>query len=170
MSGKKIAYLVGGIAILMFGLAYASVPLYQLFCQLTGYGGTPKIVVEHFGSMEMQSIIINFEASTMPNLSWDFHPLQAQIEARIGEPILAFYRVTNNSTEDIIGVATYNILPAESSIYFNKIQCFCFDEQKLEANETIDMPVLFYIDPEILEDPQCNGINKITLAYTFFRH
>lgn len=169
----KKKYLTTSIVIafilLMFALAYASVPLYELFCQVTGYGGSPKITTELIGSKENKIVQVILEGDVASNLPWTFVPLQSQIDARIGEPVLAFYRAINNSDEAIVGVSTYNVLPVEVAGYFNKIQCFCFEEQCLNPQEVIDMPVLFYIDPEILEDTKASQVAKITLSYTFFK-
>lgn len=162
-------------------LSYGSVPLYKTICQQTGWGGQP-INIHDLGSDDENDIIarrtpqtntprlrITFAGSTSDVLPWKFTPQQREVRVLPGETALAFYTATNNSkTEDIIGVATYSVTPAQVAPYFSKIQCFCFEEQRLNRGETVDMPVFFYIDPEFLRDSTMKGIETITLNYTFF--
>ncbi|KAK3630402.1 Cytochrome c oxidase assembly protein cox11, mitochondrial [Elasticomyces elasticus] len=167
-------------------LAYGSVPLYKTICQQTGWGGAPIKSAVHGGELEYgdpesiaakltpittsRRLRITFAGSTSDILPWKFSPQQREVRVLPGETALAFYTATNNSpTEDIIGVATYSVTPAQVAPYFSKIQCFCFEEQRLNKGETVDMPVFFYIDPEFLKDPNMKGIDSITLNYTFFK-
>ncbi len=168
--------LVGGMA----GLAYASVPLYQLFCQVTGYGGTPQRVdsgqvdsggadsgrADHILERRMN---IRFDASTHRDLPWIFEPVQRQIDIPVGESGLAFYRAKNTSDRPVRGVATFNVTPLKTGPYFVKVDCFCFTEQTLLPGQTVDMPVTFYIDPAIDDDNTLDEVQTITLSYTFFR-
>jgi len=152
--------------------------MYRLFCQATGYGG--EVSVKHKGKPvntlktiplndTIQPIIITFNADTSKKLPWTFISQQREVKVIPGETALAFFTAKNNGKEPITGVATYNVIPMKAGSYFNKVQCFCFDEQKLEPNEEVDMPVFFFIDPEFLNDPKMKGIDRITLSYTFFR-
>ena len=162
----------------MLGLSYAAVPLYALFCQLTGYGGT----VGEGESSEVKRALarakedpsaarplrIEFNADVSANLPWTFEPSQRYVHTLTGDSVLAFYRATNTLDRPVIGISTYNVTPAKVAPYFVKVQCFCFDEQRLRAGETVEMPVLFYIDPDMLTDPACADVTSITLSYTFF--
>lgn len=161
------------IVIIMIGLTYASVPIYRIFCQVTGYGGTIQIQNEPLKTenipVKSKKITVNFQGNITEGLPWKFIPVQKNMQVLIGEAVLAFYQTTNLTNESIIGISTYNVTPARAGIYFNKIQCFCFEEQMLQPNETIDMPVFFYIDPEWINDPNMDEIDSITLSYTFFK-
>lgn len=163
-------------------LSYGSVPLYKTICQQTGWGGQPIKSAAHTSSdpdadiaskltpiTSSRRLRITFAGSTSDILPWKFTPQQREVRVLPGETALAFYTATNQSKdEDIIGVATYSVTPAQVAPYFSKIQCFCFEEQRLNKGETVDMPVFFYIDPEFLRDPNMKGIDTITLNYTFF--
>ena len=163
-------------------LSYGSVPLYKTICQQTGWGGQPikssahstpegeDAVAEKLTPVTTsRRLRITFAGSTSDILPWKFTPQQREVRVLPGETALAFYTATNQSKdEDIIGVATYSVTPAQVAPYFSKIQCFCFEEQRLNKGETVDMPVFFYIDPDFLKDPNMTGIGTITLNYTFF--
>ncbi|KAM9974605.1 hypothetical protein ACTFIW_008063 [Dictyostelium discoideum] len=159
----------------ILGLSYAAVPLYRIFCRATGYGGTTRdaddfdVIKKRDLDRTVYPIKVTFSASTANKIPWTFKPTQSLIECLPGEPVLCFYRATNNTDKPIIGVATYNITPMKAGAYFTKIQCFCFDEQRINAHETIDMPVLFVIEPELLDDKNMKGVSDITLSYTFFK-
>lgn len=168
----------GALAILgalaMLGLGYASVPLYDLFCRVTGFGGTTQVASEAqanaaAASGAMRDISIRFDASTARNVPWEFRPAQSTDTVQIGQRDLAVYVAKNNSSEPITGTATFNVEPAQAGIYFNKIQCFCFTEQTLEPGQEVNMPVLYYVDPAILDDEVIGDIEQITLSYTFHR-
>uniref|UniRef100_A0A8C9GJW3 Cytochrome c oxidase assembly protein COX11, mitochondrial n=1 Tax=Piliocolobus tephrosceles TaxID=591936 RepID=A0A8C9GJW3_9PRIM len=156
----------------MFGLSFAFVPLYQLFCQSTGYGGTTKDridlkkIVDKKVSDKNRMIEVHFTSQS--NMPWVFKPEQKSIIVKPGETVLAFYKAKNLLNKPLIGIALYHVLPDEAGLYFNKIQCFCFEEQMLNAHEEIDLPVLFFIDPDILNDSRLTNLEKITLSYIFF--
>lgn len=160
----SLAALVAG----MVGLSYAAVPLYRMFCQATGYAGTTQRAEKAPGAVLDRTVLVRFDANTSPGLSWRFEPVQRQMRVRIGESNLAFFRATNASTEPTIGTAAFNVTPEEIGRYFSKVQCFCFTEQKLEAGATRDMPVSFFIDPEMVDDPDVRGVQEVTLSYTFY--
>lgn len=168
-SSSTVIILVS-LVVVMLGFSYASVPLYRLFCQKTGYGGTPKIVSNIPGGVqEGAEITVRFNADVDPHLPWTFTPLQREITARVGGEVLAFYRVQNNSDEPIYGMATYNVTPDRAAPYFNKVACFCFEEQRLGPRQEVDMPVVFFIDPDFSKDPKTADLKTITLSYTFFK-
>ena len=153
----------------MTGLSFASVPLYDLFCRVTGYAGTTQIATESNGTVVDRIMRIRFDASTNSALPWTFVPVQREISMRIGETAVAFYQAKNNDDETITGTATFNVTPLKVGKYFTKIECFCFTEQQLKPGQSADMPVTFFVDPEIVNDPNLDDVTTITLSYTFFR-
>ncbi|MEE2721741.1 MAG: cytochrome c oxidase assembly protein [Pseudomonadota bacterium] len=153
----------------MVGAAYAAVPLYEIFCQVTGYGGTTQIAEVAPERLLDRRIIVRFNADADRKLPWRFAPAQDKVDLKIGEHGLAFYRAKNLSPDTIVGTASFNVTPAKAGQYFNKISCFCFTEQKLEAGREVDMPVSFFVDPAIADDPNLDDVRTITLSYTFFR-
>lgn len=160
-------------AVVMVGAAYAGVPLYRMFCQSTGLGGEIKkghdtSKIETMTPVADRVIKIRFNADIASSMQWNFRPHQPEIKVLPGETALAFYRAKNPSDVPIVGISTYNVVPFEAGQYFNKIQCFCFEEQRLNPHEEVDMPVFFYIDPEFCEDPKMEKVDVITLSYTFF--
>ena len=166
----KITFSLIFLVSFMFFLTFAAVPLYKLFCQVTGYGGTPKIVnVKDQINVSEKKIKIEFNSDVNKKLNWSFKPEQRSMESKIGDSILAFYKAKNNGNKSITGIATYNILPFEAAQYFNKVDCFCFENQTLEPGEEVLLPVNFYIDPKILDDPSVKHLNSIILSYTFFQ-
>ncbi len=170
----KTAYYIGAAALFVFGLSYASVPLYKVFCTLTGFGGTTQVASEEKARsivpVENGKIVkIYFTANVHSAMPWKFKPTQKEVKVVPGETALAFYTVKNTSDFPVTGVATYNVHPPKAGLYFNKIQCFCFEEQRLDAHEEIDMPVFFFVDPEFSDDPAMESVNNITLSYTFFK-
>lgn len=165
---------MGAVVVFIFGLSYASVPLYKVFCQMTGFGGTTQRADEVKAAtvkpVEGGRIIrVNFSASVPSTMPWKFKPTQRDVRIVPGETALAFYTVNNPTDMAITGVATYNVHPPKAGLYFNKIQCFCFEEQRIGPHEEIDMPVFFFIDPEFLKDPAMESCHTITLSYTFFK-
>lgn len=175
---RKTLYYLLGIVGAMVGASYAAVPLYRRFCQATGYGGTvqrretvEEKIVRHSrnGTTTSRQIVVQFNADVADGMPWKFTPTQREVRVKPGESALAFYTAENFSAKPITGVSTYNVTPMKAAVYFNKIQCFCFEEQKLLPGEQIDMPVFFYIDPEFETDPKMDGINNIILSYTFFK-
>jgi len=155
----------------MVGAAYAAVPLYALFCQVTGFGGTPSIAtVEALPGLKPgeRELTINFDANVDPSLPWQFKPVQRSMKVRVGEVAQAMYVIENTSDKDTVGRAVYNVSPYQGGGYFTKIQCFCFDLQPLKAHERQEVPVVFYVDPAYADDPEADGVNVLTLSYTFF--
>jgi len=153
----------------MLGLAYAAVPLYQLFCQVTGYGGTPQVAAAAPTEVSDRLITVRFDANVNAKLPWSFKPNQREMRVRLGETALATYSAKNVSGERITGTATFNVTPYKAGPYFGKVDCFCFTEQALEPGQEVSMPVSFYVDPEIFGDKDTRDVNTITLSYTFHR-
>jgi cytochrome c oxidase assembly protein subunit 11 len=168
-SNGRTAALAALVAAAMAGLAFASVPLYRLFCQVTGFAGTTQMAVgaEAPGAVG-QRISVRFDAGTGGGLPWRFRPEQPTQRIAIGERSIAFYTARNLSGRAMTGTATFNVTPANAGQYFTKIQCFCFNEQRLEPGQEVRMPVVFYVDPKILDDPDARRISEITLSYTFY--
>lgn len=168
----KTAVTLFGIVGGMVGLAFASVPLYQLFCQVTGFGGTTRVAEAApgaTGALEAREITVRFDANVNSKLPWAFSPDQRLIVSQVGVESLATYTAKNTSDQPIVGTASFNVTPHKAGIYFSKMECFCFTEQRLEPGESISMPVSFYVDPEIATDPNTQEITTITLSYTFFK-
>jgi cytochrome c oxidase assembly protein subunit 11 len=152
----------------MVGLAYAAVPLYDLFCRVTGFNGTPLVRSIPAGQVLDRTVKVRLDANVAPGLNWRFAPEVAEIDAKLGETQTVFYKVRNAGPAAAAGIATFNVQPGQAGGYFVKIQCFCFDEQTLQAGETMDFPVVFYIDPAIAAEPNLKHLNSITLSYTYF--
>jgi cytochrome c oxidase assembly protein subunit 11 len=152
----------------MIGLTYASVPLYRLFCQATGFGGTTQRAEAAPRDVLEKSVSVRFDANTSGKLEWAFHPVQPALRVKFGEQAMAYYEAVNRSGETLTGSAVFNVTPPQAGAYFNKIQCFCFTEQTLKPGEKIEMPVTFFVDPDMLKDPDAAGIDEITLSYTFY--
>ncbi len=163
----RTALIGGAIAVSMVGLAYASVPLYRIFCQVTGFGGTTQVATTAAPGATAHAIKVRFDGN-VNGVPWQFAPVENRDEIRIGEQRLAFYRATNNGSRAVTGTATFNVSPASAGKYFVKMQCFCFNEQTLQPGQTVDMPVVYFIDPAIRDDPDAAKIDEITLSYTFF--
>ncbi|KAI0784604.1 cytochrome oxidase assembly factor [Abortiporus biennis] len=163
------------VIILGVGVTYAAVPLYRLFCAATGFAGTPKVGMGKYEAERLvpvenaKRIKVHFNADKSDTLPWSFVPQQKFVSVLPGETSLAFYKAKNESSQDIIGIATYNVTPDRIAPYFAKVECFCFEEQKLLAGEEVDMPLLFFIDKDVLDDPQCYNLDDVVLSYTFFR-
>ena len=166
---RRTLVILAGVVGLMVGMAYASVPLYKLFCQVTGYGGTTQatndaathIVAGH-------PITVRFDANVNRSLDWIFVPVDRPVTLSPGEEVIVNYRATNIGSTASTGTSTFNVTPAKAGVYFMKIDCFCFQEQTLQPGESVDMPVRFFIDPEIVADKHAVDVNDITLSYTFF--
>ncbi len=167
-SNRRLVIALSGFVAGMVGLAYASVPLYELFCQVTGYGGTPKMATAAPGAVSDKKIVIRFDANTNPKLPWKFKAAQTEMTVKFGEQALAFYEAQNLGSAAVTGTAVFNVTPLKAGPYFSKIECFCFTEQTLTAGQRVDMPVQFFIDPEILTDPDTKDVNTVTLSYTFY--
>ena len=151
----------------MVGLAFASVPLYRMFCQVTGFGGTPQRAEKAPGAVVGQ-IGVRFDANVDRSLPWRFEPVQETVRVAPGARTQIFYRAKNLTARAITGQAVFNVSPTQAGKYFNKIECFCFTEQTLKPGESVDMPVIFYVDPAILKDEDTKDIDEITLSYTFY--
>lgn len=162
---------VGLLVLAMGGLAFASVPLYRIFCQVTGFGGTTQItsIVSQSVSLNATPVEMLFDANVSPQLNWSFVPITAPTKILPGEQITAIYRATNLGDTPSIGTATFNVTPQKAGPYFMKLECFCFTEQALQPGESMDMPVTFYLDSEIADDINTQDIDQIVLSYTFFR-
>lgn len=162
------------LVISIVGLSYAAVPLYKVFCTMTGFGGTTQraddVKATTVKPVDGAALInVEFDSTVASGMPWKFTPTQTQVKVVPGETALAFYTVKNKSDKAITGVATYNVHPPKAGLFFNKIQCFCFEEQRLGPKEEIDMPVFFFLDPEMLKDPNLRNCRNITLSYTFFK-
>jgi len=153
----------------MGSLVYYSVPLYRLFCQVTGFGGTTQEAAVAPGAVGERTITIQFNADVSAKLPWTFRPAQREIKVRVGEEALAFFVATNRGEAPVTGSAIFNVTPHKAGPYFNKIACFCFTEQRLAAGETAEMPVSFFVDPAILDDRNLDDVGTITLSYIFYR-
>ena len=153
----------------MVGLSFASVPLYRLFCQATGFGGTTQRAASAPGPVAGTVVTVRFDAATAPELGWEFRPLETAVKVHPGEQREVFFRATNRSSETVTGTATYNVTPTKTGIYFDKLQCFCFNAQQLGPGESRDMGVVFFVDPDLLTDPGTSDVRTITLSYTMFR-
>lgn len=152
----------------MVGASFAAVPLYDLFCRVTGFGGTPRIASAAPAASIERRMKIRFDANVARGLPWNFAPETREVEIKVGETRLVHYAATSNAKAGTVGTATYNVSPPTAGAYFMKMQCFCFTEQTLASGEKMDMPVAFFIDPEIEKDPDMKGLTTITLSYTFF--
>jgi len=168
--GRITVFPLIAIVLGMLMLSYAAVPFYKLFCQVTGFGGTTQRAEAAPSTVSERRITVRFNADTDPALPWDFTPLEREISLRIGENRLVAFRAHNRTDTPTRGTATYNVTPHLAGKYFDKIQCFCFEEQRLNAGETVNMPVSFFIDPAILDDPALKDLTNITLSYTFFSY
>lgn len=167
---RATAGILVGIAAGMLGLSFASVPLYRMFCQATGYDGTPKTVdvVRPDRTLD-QTVTVRFDANVNAALPWSFQPVERQVRVRLGEETLIQYVARNNSDQPVTGQALFNVVPEKVAPYFNKLECFCFTEQTLEPGQEVSMPVVFFVDPAMADDPTVRDVSTITLSYTFYR-
>jgi cytochrome c oxidase assembly protein subunit 11 len=167
-SDIAIAAACGVFVAFMVGMSYAAVPLYTWFCKSTGFGGIPQIVAAAPGEVSDRRITVRFDANLGAGLPWRFEPERNTIDVRLGEVVTIYYTVTNLSAQETAGQAVYNVTPTTVGAYFDKINCFCFTEQRLAGGEKRDMAVVFYVDPELAKDPEDDDLNTITLSYTFY--
>lgn len=167
-SNRVIAVACVSFFACMVGAAYASVPLYRMFCQVTGYGGTTQRVEQYSDTILDQTVKVRFDANVSNGLPWDFKPVQREVEIRIGETALIKYEAINKFDQPTYGRATFNVSPGRAGAYFNKVECFCFTDTTLAPGEDLEMPVMFFVDPDIVKDPDLKGVKTITLSYTFF--
>jgi len=163
-----VAVLAGGVSLAMLGLSFAAAPLYRLFCAATGYAGTTQVAKAAPALKGIRDLTVRFDANVAPGLAWKFTPETPEIKLRTGETATVFYKVTNMSGADTAAQAMYNVSPESAGAYFDKISCFCFNEQKLGPHESADMPVVFFLDPALEKDETMAGVQAITLSYTFF--
>lgn len=167
---SKSLLIVGVVVFSMMGLAYASVPLYDLFCRVTGFGGTTQIAEQASETIiSGHDVKVRFNAHTNPELNWSFLPVTDAVILAPGEQVKAVFRATNLSEEMSTGTATFNVTPQKAGPYFMKMECFCFTEQPLVPGESVDMPVVFYLDPEIASDKNTIDVDEVVLSYTFFK-
>ena len=162
------ALVLGGVVCGMVGLAFGAVPLYKLFCQVTGFGGTTQVAEEAPAEIGERLVTVRFNADIARDLPWYFKPEQREMTVRVGEMALAVYTARNQSDRALVGTSTFNVTPVKAGAYFNKIECFCFEEQTLAPGERADFPVSFFVDPDIVEDRRLDDVSTITLSYTFF--
>ncbi len=168
-ANARVAISLAAVVCGMVGLAFASVPLYELFCRVTGFGGTTQVAEAAPETISERRITVRFNADVSPKLPWDFKPEETSVELFIGEPGLAFYVATNEAARPTTGTASFNVTPDKAGVYFSKVQCFCFEEQELKPGESMRMGVSFFVDPALLDDPGMADVETITLSYTFFR-
>ena len=164
---SRTAMLMAAIVAAMLGVAFASVPLYKMFCELTGFNGTPLRADEAPGAIAGE-VGIRFDANVHPGLPWRFEPVQKTVRVAPGARTQISYRATNLTARPITGQAVFNVSPDQAGKYFKKIECFCFTEQTLKPGQSVDMPVIFFVDPQMAKDPDTKGIDEITLSYTFY--
>ncbi|MGQ0676025.1 MAG: cytochrome c oxidase assembly protein [Rhodospirillales bacterium] len=166
---RRVGLTLTGIVASMVALSFASAPLYRLFCQVTGFGGA-TVRADRAPAQALDRVVtVRFNADTDSGLPWEFKPAQREIKVRLGELALAFYTARNLSGEAAVGTATFNVTPEKAGGYFDKLHCFCFDEQKLGPGQTADLPVSFFVDPAMANERNLDDVNTITLSYTFFR-
>lgn len=161
--GTCVAFVVG-----MTGMAYAAVPLYDMFCRVTGYNGTTQRVEQASDVILDEKVRVTFDANTSGGLPWEFRPVQRDIDVRIGETVQVMYRAKNLSSKPTTGQATFNVTPMQAGAYFNKVQCFCFTETTLQPGEEMEMPVVFFVDPDMVKAVETKDIKTLTLSYTFY--
>jgi len=161
--GTCLAFVAG-----MVGMAYAAVPLYDMFCRVTGYNGTTQRVEQASDVILDEKVKVTFDANTSGGLPWEFKPVQRDIDIRIGETVQVMYRAKNLSSKPTTGQATFNVTPMQAGAYFNKVQCFCFTETTLQPGEEMEMPVVFFVDPDIVKAVETKDIKTLTLSYTFY--
>ncbi|MDF1720688.1 MAG: cytochrome c oxidase assembly protein [Minwuia sp.] len=165
---RRLVFACVGVVGMMLAASYAAVPLYDLFCRVTGYGGTTQQADTGADHVGKRMVTVQFDANVARGMPWEFKPVQREIKLLTGETGIAFYRATNNTDRTIVGTATFNVTPLKVGYYFNKIECFCFTEQVLAPGQSVDMPVQFFVDPEMEDDRNADEVKLITLSYTFF--
>lgn len=169
-ANRKVGVIMAALALGMLGLGYAAVPFYRLFCQATGFNGTTQRATLAQAAQvraSAQRITVRFDANVAPGLPWIFRPLQVTQDGRIGERKMALFYAKNMSNHAVVGHAVFNVTPEQTGLYFHKIQCFCFNDQRLEPGQEVRMPVIYYVDPAMLKDKTVSDVQEITLSYTF---
>ncbi|GGE34652.1 cytochrome c oxidase assembly protein CtaG [Agaricicola taiwanensis] len=165
---KRVAMICVLFGSTMLGAAFAAVPLYDLFCRVTGFGGTTTVASSAPAAALERTVKVRFDGNVAPGLSWEFVPEEREVTVKLGETRMVVYKATNLSSQDTWGTASYNVSPGITGSYFAKLQCFCFTKQHLKPGETLNMPVVFFVDPAIVEDGDASRVKTITLSYTFF--
>jgi cytochrome c oxidase assembly protein subunit 11 len=165
---RLVGLACAAFVVAMVGAAYAAVPLYQMLCQVTGFAGTTRVATKAPEKELARTVQVRFDSNVAPGLAWNFQPDVGSVQVRLGETKLAYFRVTNRGSTPTTGTATYNVTPGAVGSYFNKLQCFCFTEQTLKPGESVEMPVVFFVDPSMADDSEMAGVKSITLSYTFF--
>lgn len=163
-----VAAICGLIVLSMAGLSFAAVPLYRLYCQVTGYQGTTQRAEKASDVVIDRMVKVHFDANVAAELPWTFEPMQSSVDVKIGENTLAFYKATNNSDQVTTGSAVFNVAPDQVGVHFNKVQCFCFTEQRLEPGQTVEMAVSFFVDPAFVTDVETKNLSELTLSYAFY--
>jgi len=164
----RFALILAAVACGMVAMAFAAVPLYRLFCQITGYGGTTQVATALPSEISDREIVVRFDANVHPGLPWAFQPEVRELRLKVGERGLVFYTAENLAPQATTGVATFNVTPLQAGQFFNKVQCFCFDEQRLDPGASVEMGVSFFVDPAMLSNAEMDSVTTITLSYTFF--
>ena len=167
-SNRVVALVCVAVLGSMLGMSYAAVPLYDMFCRVTGYGGTTQQTTQYSQTILDRTIKVRFDANVAAGLPWQFRPIEREVKIKIGETTQVAFEAKNVSSHPASGRASFNVTPQLAGAYFMKMECFCFTDNELAPGETLDMPVVFYIDPEIVDLPEMKNINTITLSYTFF--
>lgn len=166
---NRTAAMLVGVVLTMGAAAWAAVPFYDWFCRVTGYAGTPGVRAENDTGIVEEWVTVRFDANTARDMPWQFRPMQNEMRVRIGETGMAFYEARNPTDRPVAGTAAYNVAPDLAGYYFTKIECFCFTEQVLQPGERVEMPVVFFVDPALLDDADADHIRNITLSYTFYQ-
>jgi len=166
---RRLGLVLAGVVAGMVGLSFAASPFYRLFCQLTGFGGATVRAEKAPDRVRARTVTVRFNADVDPGLPWDFKPAQREIAVRLGEPALAFYTARNRAGEAITGTAVFNVQPDKAGGYFDKVQCFCFTEQRLAPGQSAELAVSFFVDPALADDRNLDDVTSITLSYTFYR-
>lgn len=167
-SNRKTLVILSGVGIAMLGLGFASDPLYDTFCRVTGYGGTPKIAESNLSEVLDRTVTVEFDSNVAQDLPWKFRADQRRMDVQLGQSGLAYYTVKNTSDELLTGVANFNVMPIKAAPFFVKTDCFCFEEQTIQPGAELSLPVIFFVDPQLDEDKRLNDVKNITLSYTFF--
>lgn len=167
-SNTKTLFILSGVGVAMLGLGFASDPLYDTFCRVTGYGGTPKIADDNLSEIVDRTVTVEFDSNVSDELPWKFRPDQRRMDVKLGQSGLAYYTVENTSDEVVTGVANFNVMPIKAAPFFIKTDCFCFEEQTIQPGEKLNLPVIFFVDPQLDEDSRLDEIKSMTLSYTFF--
>jgi cytochrome c oxidase assembly protein subunit 11 len=167
-SHRRVAFCIAGLALVMVGLSFAAVPLYALFCRATGYAGTPQIAARGANHLGQRRLTVRFDTNVAPGLAWTLMPQVAEISLRTGETATVYFTATNLTATEQAAVATFNVTPEQTGAWFNKISCFCFNEQRLGPHEQAEWPVVFFLDPNLETDPTMAAIDTLTLSYTVF--